>query len=397
MMQPVLLLAIVLLLAAIAPHLSRLLRIPSLVLSIGAGALLGTHGLGLLERDPQLILLERVGLLFVMLLAGLQMNLSNLGQLGRRSLAFGGLTFALPFVAGVATGYWADLGLYGSVLLGLMYSPHMLVAYPIAVQLGISGLESVNVAIGGTVVTTAVTLGGYAVVSAAVAGSVGIWLWVRLLVLLPLLAIGAWIGLARLGDRLLTRKAQSSAERISFVLACLFGVSALTEWLGVDAVVGAFIVGLSLNRVVCQDRDLMQQLDGLGNGLFIPAFLVSVGVLCNLRIVATDPGSLGLAAAIVVGAVLSKWVAAWVAAQQFGYGGAEAMVAFGLTMSRAALILVIGLFAREAGLLDGTVFNALILYVTVTCLVGPIVTDAWGARVAKRSQHPEALPGVDCD
>ncbi|MEM9535866.1 MAG: cation:proton antiporter [Cyanobacteria bacterium P01_E01_bin.45] len=391
MNNPIVLLFTVFASAAISPVLSKRLRIPALVLLIGIGAIAGTYGLGWLERDAQLILMEKIGLLMIMLLAGLQTDLSDLGKVGPRALVFGLLTFGVPFAIGAGTGSVLGLGLFGAVLVGLLYSPHMLVSFPLVAEMGLAQTEVVAVAVGGTAVTTVVTLAGYAIVQAAATGSVDLMLWLRLLVLLPALAIACWIGLPYLGRVAFAPTDKgllplSIPTRVALVLAIVFAIACLTQLLGVDAIVGAFIAGLALNRSVpAAGSPVVSHLETIGNGLFIPAFLLSAGVLCNVRVFVTQPTSLLLGLAIVAGACGGKVVAAWLAGQWFGYDWPEVLVIAGLTLSRAALILVIVLFGQDAGLLDARLFNAAIVYVALTLLIGPVVTELGGnAKIRRR-------------
>ncbi len=392
MNNPVNLLCILLLAIALTPVVSRRLRLPPIVVLIVTGAVLGTHGLGLIERDSQLILLEKLGLLFIMFLAGLQMTLTNLRKLGLGTLVFGLLTFGLPLMLGSGTGMLLQFPVWGAVLLGLTYSPHTLVSYPLAVGLGIGATTAVNVAVGGTVITTVLTLSGYAIVQSASSGTLGLGLGVKLLVLLPLLTgLSFWM-LPRWGRKLLRAEGLTPALQVTVCLAIVFTLAALTQVLGVDSIVGAFLAGLALNPVVPPQSPLLRQLEVVGHSLFIPAFMVSVGVLCNLRVLVTNPESLGLAGLIIVGAVGTKGLAAWAAGRLFQFNGAEVMTILGLTMSRAALILVLALFGQESGLLSAAAFNALILYIAVTCLVGPLVTNYFGRKVA--AHHDQDSPAI---
>lgn len=268
------------------------------------------------------------------------------------------------------------MGLFGAVLWGLLYSPHMLVSFPLVAAKGLAEEESIAVAVGGTAITTVLTLAGYAVLQAASMGEVGVMLWVRLLVLLPLLAIACWKLLPRLGQMIFQSERLPLPTRVSLVLACTFAVAYLTQQLGVDAIVGAFMVGLALNRSVSRKKsDVVVQLETLGNGLFIPAFLISAGILCNLKVFVTEPVSLLLGLFIVAGACGGKFLAAKVTAQIYGYSRSEAIVMSGLTLSRAALILVLVVFGQEAGLLQPQLLNAVIIYIALTLLVGPVIIE----------------------
>ncbi|MBD1936166.1 cation:proton antiporter [Microcoleus sp. FACHB-68] len=380
--DPVYIFCILLLTIYIAPSLAKLLRLPALVVLIILGTILGSNVLGILSRDAQLIFLEKIGLLYIMLLAGIQMNLSNFRQLGVRALVFGLLTFGVPFIVGFGSGQLLTGTFVSSLLLGILYSPHTLVSYPIMTRLGIVQQEAVGVAVGGTIVTSILTLTGFSVVQAIAGGSVGIILWVKLLVLLPVLIMLCFWGIPKLGRLVLKEKEESLQTQFIFVLTCLFVVASGTVLLGVDSIVGAFIAGLSLNRLIPLTSPLMNRIEFVGNSLFIPAFLISVGVLSNPSVLFTHPENLGIAIVVIFGAAGAKFMAAWITGQVFKYSFAEIMVMFSLTMSRAALVLVIALFGKNSGLLNDGIFNAIILYIVVTCLLGPLIADTFGKKIA---------------
>jgi len=393
--DPVYVFCILLLIIGLAPLVGEKLRLPSLVVLILLGTLLGTNVLGVLVRDQQLQLLEKIGLLYIMLLAGMQMDLSNLKRLGTRALIFGLLTFGIPFVTGVSLASVLGYALITGLLLGIMFSPHTLVAYPIVLRLGMTRQEAVGVAVGGTVVTSILTLSGLSIVQAVASGSVGWHLWLKLLVALPLLVWAAFRIVPRIGRLVIKPDAHSLIPQFLFVLTCLFVIASVTLMLGVDSIVGAFIAGLALNSLVSANQPLMKQVEFVGNSVFIPCFLISVGVLCNPRVLVEHPENLGLAAIVILGAVGAKFLAAWIAGTVFKYSLAEIMTMMGLTMSRAALVLVIALYGMKTVIPNSTVltgtdyilneglFNAIIAYIIVTCLVGPLVTHAFGKQIVQ--------------
>lgn len=381
----------------LAPILAKPLKLPALVVLIVLGCLFGSNGLGVISRDAQLIFLEKVGLLYIMLLAGLQMDLSNLQRLGMRSLLFGLLTFGIPLATGMisgqimlATGMVAasGSGLLASALLGILFSPHTLLAYPSMTRLGLAQRESIGVAVGGTVLTSMLTLVGFALIQASAQGQIGPELWLKLLIGLPLLIAVCFWSLPKVGEWVFSPNTDSPLSvQFIFVLATLFGIASATQGLGVDSIVGAFIAGLALNRSIPVDSALMNRIDFVGNSLFIPAFMVSVGVLANPKVFVSAPGSLGIAGVIVGGAVASKFLSAWIAGQYFNYGWADVMTIFSLTIPRAALVLVIALFGKEANLVDDNIFNAVIAYIVITCLLGPILSERYGQRLASQSDQ----------
>jgi Kef-type K+ transport system membrane component KefB len=401
--EPVYILGVLLLIVLIAPAIAARLRIPSLVVLIILGTCFGTNILGILDRSvvgvaaldlqpsQQLLLnrqsllqgLEKIGLLYIMLIAGMQMNLSKIKRLGRRVLVFGLLTFGIPFCIGFLSGKLITSSLLAAVLLGILYSPHTLVSYPIVTQLKIAQQEVVAVAVGGTIVTSILTLISLSIVQSFHSGSVGVFLWVKLLVLLPLLVIASLWGIPKIGHLVINKNVELSTQFI-FVLGCLFIVASATLIVGLDPIVGAFIAGLALNRLVPLHSPLMKQVEFVGNSLFIPIFLVTIGILSNPTVFFTQPQYLGVAGFAIAGAIGAKFLAASLAGLAFSFSFAEIMTVFGLTISRAALVLVIAIFGKNANLIDEGIFNVVIAYIVVTCLAGPLVTDFFSRRVADK-------------
>lgn len=396
--DPVYVFCILLLVITLAPLLATKLRLPPLVMLILLGTALGTNALGVLSRDQQLQLLEKIGLLYIMLLAGMQMDLSNLKRLGIRALVFGLLTFAVPFSLGIPLTHLLGYSLVTGLLVGIMFSPHTLVSYPIVTRLGIVRQEAVGVAVGGTVVTSILTLVGLSIVQAIASGSVGWQLGVKLLVALPVLILLSFWSVPRLGQLVIKPDAHSLLPQFLFVLTTLFVLASATLLLGVDSIVGAFIAGLALNAVVQANPTLMKQVEFVGNSLFIPCFLISVGVLCNPRVLIEHPENLGLAGLVILMAVGGKFLAAWIAGTVFKYSFSEIMIMLGLTMSRAALVLVVALYGMKT-MIPGTtetivnegLFNAIIAYIIVTCLVGPLVTNTFGKHIAQPVSETPSL------
>jgi Kef-type K+ transport system membrane component KefB len=388
--DPVYIFCVVIVAIAAAPYLAKLLRLPTLIVLIGSGTILGSNVTGILARDTQLILLEKIGLLYIMLLAGLQMDLSQLRRLGTRSLVFGCLTFSLPLIVGIISGQWIASGLLSSALLGILYSPHTLISYPIIARLGLFKNEAISVAIGGTIVTSVLTLVGLSVIQAIAGGNIGIFLWIKLMVLLPLLVLLSFWSIPKIGQYFINQQSSFSLiPEFTFILSCLFVVASGTLLLGIDSIVGAFIAGLALNSLVAKNATLLERVDFVGNSLFIPAFLISVGVLCNPQVLFGQRENLGLALGVIVGAVGGKFLAAWIAGKLFRYSLPEVMIVFGLTLSRAALVLVIALFGQQNGLLNEGLFNAIIFYILITCLIGPFVTEVFGKKVAGNLRFSE--------
>lgn len=384
--DPVYLLCILLLIISVAPIIAKQLHIPSLVVLILLGTILGTNTLGIITRDQQLILLEKFGLLYIMFIAGLQMDLRNIQRLGWRSLFFGLLTFGIPFSIGILTGKLIGFAFLSALILGIIYSPHTLISYPIMTRLGIVRQESVSVAVGGTIVTSILTLTTLSIVQAIAGGNLGIGLLIKLLILFPLLLASYFLLIPKLGKIILEKNINSLTNQLIFALCCLFIAATTTLLLGIDSIVGAFWAGLTLNRLIPLSSPLMQRIELVGNSLFIPMFLISVGVLCNPQVLFSHPENLVIASIVITGAVGSKFLAAWISGQTNNYMLDEVMIMFGLTMSRAALVLVIALFAKNTQLIDEGIFNSIVLYIIVTCLVGPLIADTFGLRFVRKNK-----------
>jgi Kef-type K+ transport system membrane component KefB len=386
MTDPVLVMALLSVLLLLAPLMSRQFRLPALVVLILLGMIVGENVVGLLARDAPLKLLERVGLLYIMLLAGIQMDLSNLKRLGIRALVFGLATFGIPLGIGMICGWQLGLSLAAIAIFGVIYSPHTLVGYPIVSRLGMAQQEFVGVAVGGTVITSFLTLTAFSIIQATTKGAIGIDLWIKLGIGLPILIVASFWGIPKLGKSLLASKEPGQLIfQYTFIFATLFVVSGLTALLQVDSIVGAFIAGLALNSVVTLDSPLMKQIEFVGNSLFIPFFMISVGVLCNPTIFFTAPENIGIAILIIATAVFAKWLAAEIPGRIFGYTAAQRLSIASLTMTRAALVLVIMVFAKEAQLINEGIFNAAIAYILVTCLFGPLITEWTANQIASVS------------
>lgn len=382
--EPIYLLAIISLIAWFSPIISKKLRIPPIVILILLGAILGVNSLGFITRDNQLILLEKVGLLFIMFIAGIKMDLSDLKKIGSRALIFGLLTFSLPLITGIITGKLLGYSWLACLLLATIYSPHVLLSYPIVNNLGIGQKESINVAVGGTVITSILTLISLAIAQGIQSGNLGIFLWIKLLILLPVFILFCFWLTPKLGRKIIAKQSYSNINEFIFILTSLFLISSITIILGVDAIVGAFIAGLAFNQLISQHDTLLKQLEIFANSIFIPAFMISVGVLSNPQSIMQQPTSLLIACVLILGAVLSKLIAAMLVGKLYNYSWAEINVMAGLTMARAAIVLVIALYAQQVNIFDNNLFNNTIVYAIITCLISPFIVEKFALKVAQQ-------------
>ncbi|MEP0547464.1 MAG: cation:proton antiporter [Rhodothermales bacterium] len=380
--DPVAVFALVLLVLLAAPLLERL-RLPSAAVLLLAGVGLGPHGLDVLARDDTIVLLGTVGLLYIMFLAGLEIDLGEFWRHRRRSLGFGVATFAIPQLVGTALGRIGfGFGWPAAILLGSVFASHTLLAYPVARRLGLARSPAVTAAVGATILTDTLALLILAVIAGMAGGEDGPGFLATMLAgLAGLVALVGW-GLPRLGAWALRTLAAESTAEFVFVLAAVFVAALGAEIVGVEPIIGAFLAGLALNRLIPESSPLMNRIGFVGNALFIPFFLISTGMLVDLGAFASGGTAWAVAGAMVATILLTKGGAAALMRPLFGYSAAEVGIIFGLTVPQAAATLAAVLIGMEVGLFGQAVLNGAIAMVLVTGLVGPWMTERAGRRLA---------------
>ena len=389
--DPVAVFTVVLLVLLAAPLVARR-GVPSSVVLLAAGVALGPNALGVLDRDPTMVLLGTVGLLYIMFLAGLEIDLHEFVRHRRRSLVFGGLTFAVPLAVGLAVGRWGlGMGWPAAVLLGSVFASHTLLAYPAAARLGLQKENAVTTAVGATILTDTLALLVLAVVATGARSGGGADALVLVRVAGSLAAFGALVlwGVPRLGAWFLGRVAQDATVEFVFVLATVFVCALAVEAFGVEPIIGAFLAGLALNRLVPEGGALANRVGFFGNAVFVPFFLLATGMLVDLGAFAggAEVGrSWAVAGAMVAVILVTKGAAAWATRPAFGYSADEARLVYGLTVPQAAATLAAVLVGVEVGLFGPAVLNGTIAMVLVTCLVGPWLVEGAGRRLAATAE-----------
>lgn len=379
--DPVLIVATATLVFLLVPLLFERLRIPGIIGLIVAGAAIGPHGAGLLARSSTIVLLGTVGLLYLMLLVGLELDLHQFARHRGRSIGFGALSFLLPAALGIGTAAALGYALPSALLIGSVFASHTLLAYPIASRLGIVRNGAVTAALGGTILAEVLALLVLAIVARSRGGALDLAFWLELaLPFAVYVGVVLW-GLPRLGRWFFRNVGGEGGTEFIFVLAALFTVSYAAHFGGVEPIIGALLAGLALNRLIPAQGALMSRIHFAGNTLFIPFFLLSVGMLVDVRALGGGR-ALGIAVALTVGVVAGKWIAAKAAERVFGWTAAEGWTVFGLTVPHAAGTLAIVLVGFDIGLLDQTEVNGVVLMILVTCLAGPWAVQRYGRRVA---------------
>lgn len=371
-----------------APMLLERLRIPSVVGYIFAGILIGQHGFGVLERDDSFELFGKVGIYYIMFLASLEMNLQDVQRIKGRALTLGLLSFGLPMVIGYAANtLLLGYGVAAATLIAAMYASHTLIAYPIVLRYGLSRLKSVSIAVGGTIVADTLTLLVLAVVGGMFKEHVTGLYWVWLVVKVILIGAVILMAFPRMG-RWFFRRYDESVVQYVFVLGLVFLGAGLMEFVGMEGILGAFLVGLALNRLIPPTSPLMSHIEFVGNALFIPYFLIGVGMLINLGALVQHDGAIMAACVMVTVGLLSKWLATFATQKAFGMSQNERRIMFGLSGSRAAATLAVVLVGYKIILPDGSrllgddVLNGAMVLILVTCVVSSLITENTARRLA---------------
>ena len=395
--DPILKFLLILVIILAAPLLLNKLKIPYLLGLIIAGAVIGPHGLNLVLRDSSIILSGTAGLLYIMFLSGLDMDMSDFRKNGTRSLVFGLYTFCVPLLLGILAGYYIlGFSIYSSILLAGLFASQTLIAYPIVSKLGISRDKAVTIAVGGTVITDTLALLLLTVIVGMVTGNTDDMFWYRLgisvvlciafiMLLFPL--IGHWF----------FKHCSDNISQYIFVLVMVFLGAYLAHLAGLEPIIGAFLAGLALNRLIPRTSPLMNRIEFVGNAIFIPFFLIGVGMLIDYRAFFRDWESIKVAAVMIVLITAAKYIAALLTQKTFKLSSDQRTVIFGLSSAHVAATLAAVMVGYNVivgqtpdgepiRLLGESVLNGTILMILATCTISTFATQ--------RGAHNIAIKGV---
>ncbi|CAH8283895.1 Kef-type K+ transport system membrane component KefB [Mariniflexile fucanivorans] len=388
--NPVLKFLIILIIILLAPILLNKLRIPHILGLILAGAVIGPNGFNLLLRDSSIILSGTAGLLYIMFLAGLEIDLNDFKKNRFKSLLFGLYTFSIPMVFGILVGvYVLKFSILTSVLLASMFASHTLIAYPILGKFGVAKNRAVNIVVGGTMITDTLALLVLAIIVGMTKGTTNFEFWMQLfisvivfgfIVLHVFPIVGRWF----------LKRYQDAISQYIFVLVMLFLGAFLAEIAGIEAIIGALLSGFALNRLIPSSSPLMNRIEFVGNAIFIPFFLIGVGMLLDFRAFFTDMETILVAVAMSVAVTLAKFIAAWSTQKTFKFSADERHLIFGLSIAHAAVTLatvtvgyniIIGETAtgEPIRLLGESILNGTIIMILITCTISTFVVQK-GAR-----------------
>ena len=384
--SPVLIFFIVLVIILLSPVVLNRFKIPHIIGLIVAGVVIGPYGLNVLARDMSFELFGQVGILYIMFLAGIEIDMYHLKRNLKRGLVFGMLTFLFPMIVGtLASVYVLKMSWVTSILLASMYASHTLISYPIVARFGLTKNPAVLIAVVGTIIAV---IGALLVLAGAMnVQRTGEFVWgdlLRLLLELTIYCVVILYTYPRV-TRWFFKNYSDNVTQYIFVMAMVFLASWFAQIIELEAVLGAFFAGLVLNRYVPNASPLMNRIEFLGNALFIPYFLIGVGMMIDVKVV-SNVNTLYVAGNMIVVALIGKWVAAWIAQKIYGMKGVERKMMFGLTTAHTAVALAVVTIGYNmimpdgSRMMDETVLNGTVLMILVTCAIAPIAT----ARAASK-------------
>ena len=359
-----------------APLLFNKLRMPHIIGMILAGLLIGPNGLNILDHDDSFELFGEVGLFYIMFLASLEINMQEMKLAKGGALLMGLAVFAIPIALGLLANIFILKydNLMTAILLASMYASYTLISYPIVARYGLSRLRCVNFVVGGTVITDTLTLFVLAIIVGMSRGEANVWF--VLLMFVKLIAVGAIIiFLFPRIARYFFRNYNDSVIQYIFVMMLLFLGAGLMKLAGMEGILGAFITGLVLNRLIPHSSPLMRRIDFVGNAIFIPFFLIGVGMMIDVSVLFKGGNSLMVAGVMVATALTGKWIASFLVSKVYCMSSGERNLMFGLSTSQAAATLAAAIVGNKIGLLNDDVLNGTILLILVTCIVSSIVAD----------------------
>ena len=386
---------LVLMIILFAPILLGRLRIPHIIGMILAGVVVGKYGFNILERDSSFELFGKVGIYYIMFLAGLEMDLENLKKNLSKAFVFGVLTFFIPF----SIGMWVGMSLLGfgvgtSVLLSCILASHTLVAYPIVGRYGMSRHNSVSISIGGTMFALTVSLFVLAGISGLYRGELDSSSW--------WFFIGKCVGYCAFVflvfprfARWFFRNYEDNVMQYIFVLSLVFLSAALAELAGMEGIFGAFLAGLVLNRLIPHVSPLMNRTEFVGNALFIPYFLIGVGMLINLRALFNGGDTIKVVIVMVLVATLTKWLAAWITQLIYRMPKTSRQMMFGLSNAHAAgalaMVMVGTKIEIEPGvfLMNEDMLNGVVIIILFSCIISSLVTEHAARKMALAEENGE--------
>ena len=395
--DPTLIFFVVLLMILLSPIIMGRLRIPHIIGMVLAGVLVGKYGLNILGRDASFELFGRVGLYYIMFLAGLEMDMEGLKKNRNRVMVFGMLTFLVPF----AMTYFMGVSLLGyiplaSLLLAAIMASNTLIAYPIVGRYGLTRHTSSTLSVGSSMMALFMALIVMASIVNSFHGNGGIVFWLLFILKFVAYCVGLIMVIPRV-TRWFLRRYSDAVMQFIFILAVVFLSAALSDAVGLEGIFGAFMSGLILNRFVPKVSPLMNRIEFTGNALFIPYFLIGVGMLINVRLLFAGSKILWVVFCIVFFGTLGKAVAAYLAARIFRMSWLAGHMMFGLTSAHAAGAIAMVMVGRRLQVAPGQylfgdeVLNGIVIMILFTCVISTVITERAAQRLRLQEKEDQNM------
>lgn len=400
--DPTLIFFVVLLMILLSPIIMGRLRIPHIIGMVLAGVVVGQYGLDILERDASFELFGRVGLYYIMFLAGLEMDMEGLKKNRNRVAVFGLLTFLIPFAMtyAMASGllHYTPLG---SLLLAAIMASNTLIAYPIVGRYGLTRHTSSTLSVGSSMMALFMALIVMASIVNSFHGGSGIGFWLLFVVKFATYCAGLILVIPRL-TRWFLRRYSDAVMQFIFILATVFLSAVLSDAVGLEGIFGAFMSGLILNRFVPKVSPLMNRIEFTGNALFIPYFLIGVGMLINVRLLFAGSRILWVVFCLVFFGTLGKAVATYLAARLFRMPWLSGHMMFGLTSAHAAGAIAMVMVGRQLETAPGRylfgdeVLNGIVIMILFTCVISTVITERAAQRLRlQEKEEPQLKKDID--
>ncbi len=393
--NPTLIFFVVLCIILLAPIIMGKLRIPHIVGMVLAGVLVGEYGLDILQRDDSFELFGKVGMFYIMFLAGLEMDMESMRKSKNHYVVFGLLTAVVPFVITYVLASWImNYSQMASLLLGCIMASNTLVAYPIVCRYGLQQHPAVSLSVGSTMIALFLSLTAIAAIASSFGEGGGVWFWTWFLFKIVAFCAGMILLIPRLTRWFLHRYSDAVMQFI-FVLAILFLSAALAEVVSLEGILGAFLAGLILSRYIPSLSPLMNRIEFIGNALFIPYFLIGVGMLINVRVLFHGGDIIWVVLFMVLVGIIGKALAAFMACIHFRMPISSGHLMSGLTTAHAAgaiAMIMVGMKLETSPghyLVDNDMLNGVVIMILITCIFSSIVTERTAKRIVL---HDSATP-----
>ena len=381
--DPVIVFVLILGIILAAPVFLRKFRIPGIIGLIISGIIIGPNGLNIIEKSLAVDLFSTIGMLFLMFIAGLDLDQQQFSRTRNKSIVFGILTYIVPLGVGLPVClYLLDYNLITSLMISNMFATHTMVSYPIVTRLGIARNEVVAVATGGTVITDTLVLFVLAAIAGTATGGSSVELYITLIISFILFLLFMVYVIPVVSRWAFRRLEDDNYSQFIFVAFIVFICALLARIAGLEPIIGAFAAGFILNRIIPAASILRNRIDFTGNALFIPFFLISVGMIVDFRVIFAGPIPLIVAAVLTTVALAGKWAASELTSRIFKFSTYQRRLLFGLTSSHAAAILAVIMVGYRIGIIDENVINGTIILILVTCLVSSLITESAARNLA---------------